>query len=557
MKRIFSKKEKAENEVKVKKRFLNKKIYIAIMMILILLLISMLIFARSNGIKNFGDIKNFINDKLNSEEPKQASTFVAKNWGDVSYNTRSKVLDPKYSYSSMFAMEGSNVVDLSSDSKVKYKEKSDVHYFGALKNGKIKFKITKCAVDEDGNVCDVIVTVSKPTLLQENAPNPPNEFQAALDAWDHDYVGSDTDNRFRNVVSVSTTAKGYYVITFATLYARSDFTVQYVKTGTKEKAEIDNIFCTIKDIDVETDGHGGDAPFDGNECILLPQDLAGTEKVLYNDNKQVIKVKENHTYKGSQYNAVYRNVDKNYDHNTTVQKEKWWATAGIMLEGLKEKSNKGKFNIRYSGTRCGIKLVFDSPYVYDLPKPPKKKIWPGNNGQPKPLDPSGTIEAVTENEVAEGEVFRYAITQYIPNNRMVREIGGEWKVVNPPYDKFVIYDEIDEDLELAGSASDIKVRNEDNKLKTDYFEIDIEEENQPDGTKKTVVKASTSAETRKDEEFYGHYYTLIIPVKARSGLLDEKGVVKGDKKVYEYIKNGGKEDSAKNEASIRYRLHTR
>ena len=63
MKRIFSKKEKAENEVKVKKRFLNKKIYIAIMLILILLLISILMFARSNGIKNFGDIKNFINNK--------------------------------------------------------------------------------------------------------------------------------------------------------------------------------------------------------------------------------------------------------------------------------------------------------------------------------------------------------------------------------------------------------------------------------------------------------------------------------------------------------------
>lgn len=99
MKRIFSKKEKAENEVKVKKRFLNKKIYIAIMLILILLLISILMFARSNGIKNFGDIKNFINNKLNNEEAQQAGhTCDIKDWSEI--NT----VDSKFSYGTIFKM---------------------------------------------------------------------------------------------------------------------------------------------------------------------------------------------------------------------------------------------------------------------------------------------------------------------------------------------------------------------------------------------------------------------------------------------------------------------
>ncbi len=527
MKRIFSKKEKAENEVKVKKRFLNKKIYIAIMLILILLLISILMFARSNGIKNFGDIKNFINNKLNSEEPQQAGGCTSKDWGDVEYKSRRLVLDPKYSYATMFDLNGTGakVKDLSSSSKVKYKEKNDVHYFGALKNGEIKFKIKKCAVDEKGNVCDVIIKVSAPTLLEENCPNPPDEFKAALDAWEHDYVGGDTSNRFRNVVSVYVTGSGLYKITFATLYARSNFTVQYVKTGTNTDAEINNIFCTIKDIDVATDGHGGDAPFNGNECILLPQNLGEKRKILYNTSKNVVKVKENFDYKGNNYNAVYRNDDVEYDQNTTSEKKKWWATAGVMFENLG--SDKGKFKIHYSGTRCGISMVFDSPYSPDLPTPPKKEIWPGNSGQPKRMGASESITPVEENEVKEGEIFRYAITQYVPNCRAVRDVDESWEKVNPPYEKFVIYDELDSDLELAG---DPKVRNEDNEVVTDYFEITVEEETKEDGTKKTVIKASTPPDTRKDVDFYCHYYTLIIPVKAREGLLDEKGVDKDRKK---------------------------
>lgn len=125
MKRIFSKKEKAENEVKVKKRFLNKKIYIAIMLILILLLISILMFARSNGIKNFGDIKNFINNKLNSEEPQKAATFEFKDWSNIDY------LPSDYAYGTIYAMEGSKVIGYKSPNE--YTDHSSLAYKDALK----------------------------------------------------------------------------------------------------------------------------------------------------------------------------------------------------------------------------------------------------------------------------------------------------------------------------------------------------------------------------------------------------------------------------------------
>ncbi len=538
MKRIFSKKEKAENEVKVKKRFLNKKIYIAIMLILILLLISILMFARSNGIKNFGDIKNFINNKLNSEEPQQANETTTKKWSEVGTGG-DLIIDPKYSYGTIFYMDGSKIsVEGTLGPKVQKKINNDNNTaaFAALKGGRIKFRISKCAIDEKGNVCDVIVEVSDITPFEDTLPQyvveRPNTFLPAVGAFGQDYIDGGDQNRgsdrFRNVVKVSLDSDtNLYRIGFSTLFAESDFTINYVKTGTDTKAEINNIFCVIDNFNIMPDdaesNHKGDGVFNGNETVLVPKSLSDQIKIVYAENKNLVEVKKNYSYKGKDYTAVHRSNDTSMGikPSPSNNKEEWWMSAGIMLEDL---NTKGKFKIHYSGVVCGIGMEFNAPYVPKLQEPLEKKIWPGSDGRPKGMGSDKIITPVEENEVKEGEIFRYAITQYLPNARAVRKVNDDFSKVNKPYKKFEISDVLEEDLEIEGGKNNIKIRNESGEDVSEYFK----EPKYDESTKEITIEALS--ESLSDPDFYCHYYTVIIPVKVRAGLLDEKGEDKDRKK---------------------------
>lgn len=118
-----------------------------------------------------GDIKNFINNKLNNEVPQQASTLQDKDWTDISSGGVQLAVNPKYSHSTIMWTDETEVKveDRTAGETIVHKDDNNNEYaYGMTKDGEVSLRITNCAVDEKGNVCDVIVKVTRPKVTTDD-----------------------------------------------------------------------------------------------------------------------------------------------------------------------------------------------------------------------------------------------------------------------------------------------------------------------------------------------------------------------------------------------------
>lgn len=381
------------------------------------------------------------------------------------YSEMETVLPTEYAYGALIWGDETTVSVVDGENTAKYVkdfgEGNDTFAYevGALENQIIKVRINKCAIDKDGDVCDVICTVDNIQLFDNPATTDEIGHEKFPDFEAGDIVRArldvekfrDSNNNETNLIS----------IWFSTRAARNDFTMQYVKTGTSTPANITKVTSTIGDIDATY--NSSDSPWSGNEAVLLD---SSTSQIYYKKNNLLVDTENEF---GVRINSDNQHED-NLEPNTSV----------VVLQDLENAT----YNLSYAGRNCGIFYVFASPQTFELPAPVKK---------------------VNKSRVLPGEEFIYSVTQYVPNNYLAEELS--FIENNGRYQSFEISDELNSNLQLEGNTTDIDIVDENNKSVTDKFDITFEN---------NKVTASIKAANLESIETYGHTYTIKIPVSVIS-----------------------------------------
>ena len=400
-----------------------------------------------------------------------ASTL--KDYDDISS------LATKYSYGTLFYTEDTEIQVLeqrwSNSDSATIASNWNIAW-GADEGDVIKVKITNCAIDEDGDMCDVIFTVDnvKKYAITEtesvmggyknffpNVSFAAGERIVANMAINNIFeIADKNDPGSSNTTKYSATNPGDLIaLNLETNCGRADFTLDYYKAGTSQKANINGSIAIIYDLDVTNwSGEGDSELFGGQEGVLS----------LYDG--------ETYYDKGSAVEARDGGVSAIRGSNNT--------------NGLAKKSSvflvqneKATFKMRYGGTGCGILYSFVSPYAYDVENP--------------------TI-SVDKTRVYEGETFTYSVNQYVPNNYYSKYLNF-FDNYNGMYSSLKIEDTVNSYLTINGN---VKVVNESGSDVTSYFDITTS------GNKVTATLKSAYLESI---DFYSHLYTLKIPVKYNNG----------------------------------------
>lgn len=384
------------------------------------------------------------------------------NAATVNYHDYSDInkLPTKYSYGTLFYTENTNVEVLSA-----HWETTDKTRWGADVGEEIKLKITNCAVDMDGELCDVIVTIgniqsfknynaSEGNSMFPNVKFNTNERMVATIAIIPNFVGKD------NKTIIHCDSVGDVILFNLNLfYGTAEFTIDYYKAGTNIQANINGTIAEIFDIDIYT-----------NSTLYSNEYFKGREGLtpLYDSN---IYYKKNSSL--SQENGgifIGKNVE-NLNYFVT-------STSCFVTQ-----SQKSTYSMKYGGSNCGILYCFASPYAFEIDSPKK---------------------SVNKNIVYEEEEFTYIISQYIPNNYYSGVIGF-LEGNSGLYSSFKIEDTINNNLTILSGT---KVINENGTDVTSYFNISIS------GNK---VVATLKSEYLSKREFYMHSYKVQIPVKFNRG----------------------------------------
>lgn len=425
-----------------------------------------------------------------------------------------------YSYGTLFWTEDTEVITLDdNNSTPEDTNGQDNSYKFTAKpgTGKVSVKITKCAVDKAGDLCDVICKISNI-----------KEFSA-------DNIRKDDDGNDLSAASLDIAKYGSTDLIrfwFNTVSAEGHFTMQYVKTGTTTPAKVEYAAASMGDIDVTHDDKIGDLWL-GSEGFTLD----GAEGDVYykkgnwltdTSDEKGVRTPNRH---GTTINKYATDDSGNQIENTKIADED-------KTKNLVEKDNDldlynsavvtenmgqdATFKLFYSGYGCGILYLFASPYAFELDNP---------------------IKSANKTIAADGDKYTYTIKQYVPNNYYASQLNfipnSEGK-----YSSFTIEDTLDSNIELDGETTDIKVVNESNKNVT-FFDI-TKTDNKITATAKTDALANT--------EFYAHTYSINIPVKVKS--LADKDISKIENKATTTAKIGQNEPETKEsntvEVNIKY-----
>lgn len=385
------------------------------------------------------------------------------------YSEMLKTLSTEYSYGALIWGDETTVSVIEGNTAKYVKdfgvgEDKKEYEVGALANQVIKLKITKCAMDKDGDLCDAICTVDNIQL--SNIPPAEDEIGKGKfpDFEDGDIVRTRIDiGRYGHYEDPNIPeGEGINLIKiwFSTRGARNDFSMQYVKSGTNTPANITKVTSTIGDIDADY-SRDGDL-YDGNEAIMVD---GATSQIYYEKNNLLVDTENDYGVR----------IEKHRDNINYLEKR----TSAVILQDL----SNATYKLSYSGRNCGIFYVFASPQTFELPKPTK---------------------TTNKKTVYEGEDFKYTIRQYVPNNYFADELNFV-SGTNGKYKSFVIEDQIDSNVEIK---SGIKIVNELKKDVTSYFDI---------STENNKVTATLKSANLNNYDFYGHFYSMTIPVVAKEG----------------------------------------
>ena len=372
-------------------------------------------------------------------------------------------LDAEYSYGTLFWTNNTKIRELDNNEATTRTEEGTTIY-EAWAGEQIELKISECAVDKDGDMCDVICKVDNIEDFENAKEN--REFSASLKIKKYE----DT-----NLV----------LIWFLTREAEAHFSMQYVKTGTNTPAKITKAVSTIYDIDRPRSAFKNtsvtNAPWNGDEGFTI-DGMKG--EVYYEKEEWLIDIDGE---KGVRANSNIEPIP--FDKIGGIKENKLNKyNSAVVIEELENSTYK----LFYSGIECGIAYVFASPYPYELNKPAK---------------------TVDEEAVYEGEIFNYTVSQYVPNNYFADELNFIDNLAGK-YTSFSIKDEIDDNLKIEDE--NIKITNESGNDVTEFFEVTINNNN---------ITATAKNDTLVNSDFYAHTYTFNIKVSAKEGAAENVSVI--------------------------------
>ena len=393
-------------------------------------------------------------------------TSLTHDYSDISS------LPSEYSYGTLFWTDSSEVINNNGNPYVVKADNSVWEAYGAREGEEINVKITNCAVDKDGGMCDVIIKV---TDIQEM--NGKTET-----GYDANFRVTNEDKHIRAIIEIGsfegflavaknetrpTSRNGLVGIWLDVSSATVHLSVQYVKTGTNTPANITKTIATVCDFDVQSN---------------QPQDLwRANEGMTIDDAIGEVYYKKGNWLIDTEGEKGIRTPAYELTRPENVQPE------GISLYNsafiTEDLGSNSTFKAFYGGYQCGIFYTFASPYPYELDKP---------------------IKTVDNTIAFEGDKLNYKVTQYIPSNYYVDELNFI-NNVRGKYTNLVIKDELNSNLKLEG---DIKVTNESNQDVTSYFDITATN---------NIITATAKSGFLTNVNFYAHTYTLNIPVSIKSG----------------------------------------
>ena len=443
--------------------------------------------------------KSYAVDTSNS----RTADTVYKDYGDLS------ILDNSYSNS---------VVYLTDDSEFKVLKQTDgvSRENGYLAGIPVPYKliltretdevillITKCAVDDKGNIMDVVIRVNNVDIWEDVNRNGKSATLAFYNG-----VGFLNDQRQGAVttdtpLTVPPYKKGEPISIALNAEATNvDFTITYYKSGTVNEstgigtpAGISHINSFYYDIDISNYRYLYDSDsynvsgyrnvvnhfFSGNEGFVP---INGSSTIYYNKNETLSGA--NYIKLGAVNNGLAIQVNSgpggsriNYINTNGI----WYQSTAFMTT----ETNDSSLKIRYGGISCGIRFLYMSPYPYTIPNPQKSIID-------------------DKKEYKTGEEFIYKISQYIPNNYFGHSIGFYQKFSNIPqttqHSSFVITDTINDYLSIK-NVNQIVIVDENGKDVSNLFSISVNNK---------TISASAKAETLNTSTFYSHTYYIKIPV---------------------------------------------
>ena len=414
--------------------------------------------------------------------------FAANESATKDYSDITK-LSNEYSYGTLFWTEGENGTKIEklsdNDSYEDTAENGDYIFYAKPDEHKtISIRVTKCAVDKDGDLCDVICKITDVKSFSEANTRPVSSTDSTPDS-----KASLTVGKYGNT--------GLVKFWFNTKSAEGHFSMKYVKSGTETAAKVSKVAASLGDIDVAHDDKTGDTWL-GSEGFTL-DGVSG--EVFYKkgnwlqatDDENISSNISNDYIGVRTPNVSYGHInEKNNDgtdntnipsgvHAVVKDNDLDLYNSAVVTEEIGEDAT---FKLYYSGYGCGILYLFASPYSFGLDNP---------------------IKTASQSSVHAGDKFTYTIKQYVPNNYYADQLNfienSEGK-----YSSFEITDELNSNLELDGDASSISVKNENNTT-VDYFDITV------DGN---TVKATAKTTALENEAFYAHTYSISIPVKVNN-----------------------------------------
>lgn len=352
--------------------------------------------------------------------PVQAADSLTHDYSEIS------VLPNDYSYGTLYWTDDTEISFIEDENNTddyhtvnRYGENDFGEYavryeqWVANHNKIIGIKITNCAEDKDGDMCDVICKVSN---IQP--------FNAGEDRGDGKHsIANIWVGKYRNSNLIE--------IWFNASSASGHFSMQYLKHGTNTKASITHVASAIMDIDVLGDD-STNKTWGGAEGFTI--DGANGE-VYYKKGNWIVDVEGE---KGVRVPNASVGASGRVENNDNLH----LYSSAVATEVLTDATYK----LFYSGSGCGIGYVFASPYNFNLGNPVKK---------------------VNKSVVSEGEVFNYKITQYVPNNYYADELNFIDNV-DGKYTSFTLKDELNSNLNLEGTPT---IKNENGKDVTSLFNI--------------------------------------------------------------------------------------
>lgn len=340
-----------------------------------------------------------------------------------------------------------------------------------------KIRITNCAIDQDGDLCDAFITVNNVKQFPD-----PSLYNNLIEHFGGTpKLESDASKVIRMELQV-----GKYKNTnlicfwFNTRTASGNFSLQYLKAGTKTLANISKNLSIFGDIDASWNSTSNGV-WNGSEGFEICNSKGA---VYYEKNHWLIDT-------GKTYGPGVRTPKKRCETSTSFPNDNVGCAhivkdndfdlynSAISIQQLENATYK----LYYSGHACGMIYAFVSPYTFTLDSP---------------------IVSIDKDVVFEGESFNYTIEQYVPNNYYSDEIqfisnsGGK-------YSSFVISDQFDKNLIIGDN---IVITDEVGNNVTKYFDIDVTD---------NKLTASVKSSYLSSVNFYTHKYSITVPASAKAG----------------------------------------